>query len=202
MKAIILLATLKKSPTISNTDVLCSLLIEELSKHKVESEVIRLVDFNIPPGLKSNMGKGDDWPKILDKMMDSAIVIFATPVWWGVQSSLMQRVIERMDELNDELLKMGKSDFANKIGGIVITGGEDGAQHIIGNICNFMSWNGFTIPPACSLSYLGEADGKTQAATLAKMKKEDEVLVDNAKVMASNLAFFANLLTENPIPTL
>ena len=37
---------------------------------------------------------------------------------------------ERLDELNDEQLNR-QSDFANKVGGIVITGDEDGAEHII-----------------------------------------------------------------------
>jgi multimeric flavodoxin WrbA len=63
-------------------------------------------------------------------MVASDIIIFATPIWSGIQSSLIQRVIERLDELNDELLETGKSEFANKVGGIVITGDEDGAEHI------------------------------------------------------------------------
>ena len=62
--------------------------------------MIRLVDYDIPAGTKSNMGKGDDWPRILEKILASDIIVFATPIWWGIQSSLMQRVIERLDELS------------------------------------------------------------------------------------------------------
>jgi multimeric flavodoxin WrbA len=200
MKAIFLLATLKKSPEISNTEALCHLLMQELQKNKVEGEIVKLVEHNIPPGLKTNMGPGDDWPQILDKVLASDILIFATPIWWGIQSSLMQRIIERMDELNDELLETGKSEFANKIGGVVITGAEDGAQHIIGNLCNFMSWNGLTIPPACSLSFLGWPTADTLDGRLSEMLKKDKKLADNAKVMAGNLSFLANLLKQNPLP--
>lgn len=39
------------------------------------------------------------------KMLAADIIIFATPVWWGIQSSLIQRIIERLDELNDEQLE-------------------------------------------------------------------------------------------------
>src|SRR3989344_7466875 len=104
MKAIFLLATLKHNDEVSNTEVLSELLAEKLKDHSIESEIVRLIDYNIPPGLKSDMGAGDDWPQILKKVLAADIVIFATPIWWGIASSLMQRIIERMDELNDELL--------------------------------------------------------------------------------------------------
>src|SRR5438552_8060706 len=117
--------------------------------------MIRLVEYDIPAGNKSNMGEGDEWPGILKKILDSDIIIFATPVWWGIQSSLMQRVIERLDELHEELRETGKSRLTNKVGGIVITGEEDGEQHITGNIANFLLSMGVTVPPHCSLSYQG-----------------------------------------------
>ena len=46
----------------------------------------------------------NNWPAILEKILDSDIIIFATPIWWGIQSSLIQRVIERLDELHDEIM--------------------------------------------------------------------------------------------------
>jgi multimeric flavodoxin WrbA len=46
---------------------------------------------------------------IFEKILASDIVFFATPVWWGNQSSLTQRVIERLDETHDEIMKNGKS---------------------------------------------------------------------------------------------
>jgi len=97
-----------------------------LREYNVQSEIVRLADYNIPAGTKSNMGGGDDWPRILKKILAADIIVFATPIWWGNQSSLMQRTIERLDELHTELLETGKSRLSNKIGGIVITGEEDG----------------------------------------------------------------------------
>lgn len=198
LKAVFLLGTLKASPSFSHTDVLCELLAEHLKEHRTKSEIIRLADYRIVPGLKTHIGN-DDWPGIVKKMLEADIIVFATPIWWGIQSSLLQRIIERMDELNDKLLETGKSDFANKIGGIVITGAEDGAQHIIGNLCNFMVWNGFTMPPACSLSWLGDASEDTKKTLLEKFHKNKST-DSMAKIMARNLAFFARLLKDNHIP--
>lgn len=200
LKATILLGTLKKktSTKFSHTEVLCEILRDELAAHGVKSELIRLAQYRIVPGTKSNMGKGDDWPKILKKVLAADIIIFATPIWWGLQSSLIQRIVERMDALNDELLETGKSELANKVGGIVITGAEDGAQHVIGNLCSFMSWNGLTVPPACSLSYLGGYP-KTKNGLL-KFFREQKSTMSMARTMARNMAFYAQLLKNNPLP--
>jgi multimeric flavodoxin WrbA len=62
--------------------------------------------------------------------LDADIVIFATPIWWGGQSSFMQRVIERLDEIHDEIMESGKSRLTNKVAGIIVSGDSDGAQHI------------------------------------------------------------------------
>src|SRR4051812_35058597 len=157
-RAVFLLATLKHKRgggEFSHTDVLAELVAERLGDNAVRSEIVRLSDFNIPAGTKSNMGRGDDWPEILQKILGAEIVVFATPIWWGNQSSLMQRAIERLDELHNELLETGKSRLDNKVGGIVITGEEDGEQHITGNIANFFLNIGLTVPPHCSVSYQG-----------------------------------------------
>lgn len=123
IRAIFLLGTLKKKQVLSHTQALCEVVAEIFkSQEDVASEIVRLRDYDIQPGTKTEIDD-DDFPKILDRMLASDIIIFATPVWWGIQSSLIQRVIERLDELNDKLLETGKSEFANKVGGIVITGG-------------------------------------------------------------------------------
>lgn len=201
LKAIFLLGTLKRKPGFSHTDTLCEFLIEHLAPYKITSEIIRLADHTILPGIETHVGKNDDWPDILQKILAADIIIFATPIWWGIQSSLIQRVIERMDALNDELLETGKSELDNKIGGMVITGAEDGAQHVIGNLANFMVWNGLTLPPACSLSWLGDASGDTKETLKKKFYKETSIKY-MAEVMAHNLAFYAKLLKQHPLPRL
>lgn len=198
IKALFLLGTLKKKQVLSNTSVLCEVVADVLEKQEdVDSEIIRLRDYDIQPGTKTEIDD-DDWPGIVEKMKSADIIIFATPVWWGIQSSLIQRVIERLDELNDEFLASGKSDFANKVGGIVITGAEDGAEHIIGNILNFLSFNGFTIPPAPSVSWLGDSTGATKESLNKKFRKGP--VYSLIRTFARNEAFFARLLKQHPIP--
>ena len=200
LSAIFLLATLKPGRSgqeFSHTATLCEVIVECLRSQGVACEIVRLADYNIKAGTRSNMGKGDEWPGILKKVLDADIVVFATPVWWGIQSSLMQRAIERLDELHDELLETGESRLHNKVGGIVITGGEDGEQHITGNIANFLLAVGVTLPPQCAVTYLGDYERATKKSLAKRFRDENG---DAIETMARNLAFFARLLRESNIP--
>lgn len=202
LRAVFLLATLKHKRgggEFSHTETLSELVVECLWDHDVRSEIIRLADYDIKPGIKLNMGTGDEWPGILKKVLAADIIVFATPIWWGNQSSLMQRAIERLDELHNELRETGKSRLTNKVGGIVITGEEDGEQHITGNISNFMLSIGVTLPPQCAVSYQGGYERATKKS-LAKRFREEKQYANAAETMARNLAFFARLLRENNIP--
>lgn len=173
MKAIILLGTLKKSG-LSNTETLCRFLSRRLERGGIRCEIVKLVDHEILPGTYSDMGAGDEWPAILERLLDSDIVILATPVWWNNQSSLIQRVIERLDELHDRVLAGEASPLEGKVGGVVITGDSDGAQHIIANLCNFFNAVGLLIPPYATLSVLWERQAKSASPTEEELLRKYE----------------------------
>lgn len=161
MKAVILLGTLKKEG-LSNTATLSEFLSERMTARGIENETIKLVDHNILAGNYSDMGPGDDWPEILQKILSANIVIFATPIWWNNHSSEMQKVIERLDELHDEILAGKKSQLDGKVGGILVTGDSDGAEQIIGLIGNFLNAVGMIFPPQSTLTVLWDKQAKGQ----------------------------------------
>src|SRR3989344_1192288 len=96
------------------------------------------------PGISNT---GELAQKVLENIKAADILIFATPIWWGGRSSLMQRIIERLDSLDEDYLKSGRSVLYNKVAGIVITGSEDGALSTMGSIMMVLSWFGFALPP-------------------------------------------------------
>jgi multimeric flavodoxin WrbA len=190
MKAIILNATLKKDG-LSNTQILAEFLAEKLKKHEVDSEIIRLVNYNILAGTYDDMGDGDEWPVVLSKVVAADIIIFATPIWWGNHSSEMQKVIERLDKVHDEILVGQTSRLDGKVGGIVITGDSDGAQHIIGNVANFFNAIGLILPPYASLSVMYEGQAKEVDTPREELwKKYQEEYSATAEKMASQLLKF------------
>jgi hypothetical protein len=71
------------------------------------------------------------------------------------------------------------SGLEGKVGGVVITGDSDGAQNIIGQICNFFNAIGLLIPPFATLSVLWDGHAKSETPTRDKLMKKYEK--DDAK---------------------
>ncbi|NKF33374.1 flavodoxin family protein, partial [Pseudomonas sp. BGM005] len=88
LKAVALNATLKTSDAKdpSSTDRMIGLIDKALSEYDVVTEVLRLADFNIKPGVTSDEGAGDDWPDIRAKLLNADILLLATPIWLGQPS--------------------------------------------------------------------------------------------------------------------
>jgi len=191
MKATILLGTLKRSG-LSNTQTLCEFLSGRMERKGIRCKTIKLVDHAILPGTCSDMGEGDAWPGILKDVLDADIVIFATPIWWGGQSSEIQRVIERLDEIHDGILADKPSPFEGKAGGIVITGDSDGAEHVIGNIGNFFNAIGLLIPPYATFSVLWDDQAKDKDTPKEQLlKKYESDYADTADKMIQQLLKYA-----------
>src|SRR5258708_4581107 len=150
LKVLVLNASLKHGPASSNTGEVVDMVLGHMREHAtIVATTVRLADKNIPVGLGFKESNDDEWPGIVDELKAADVVIFATPVWWGGRSSLMQRIIERMDALDEEYLHNGRSALLNKIAGIVITGSEDGAQATLGSIMEVLTFMNFTLPPEC-----------------------------------------------------
>ena len=185
MKAIILLATLKKEG-LSNTQTLSDFFCTFLKAKNIDFEIIKLVDHNILPGTYTNMGNNDAWPSILEKILDAEIIIFATPIWWGSHSSEMQKVVERLDNLHDEILAGKKSKLDGKTGGIIITGDSDGGEQIIGIISNFFNAIGILLPPYSTLTVLAKEQEKGAKTTYEElMKKYEQEYAKAAETMVN-----------------
>ncbi|KRD10371.1 flavodoxin [Flavobacterium sp. Root901] len=187
-KAVILLATLK-SKNFSNTEVLVDFFGDFLSKQKIQFEVIKLVDHKILPGSYTHLDVEDDWPAIYEKILDADILLFATPIWWNNHSSELQRCIERLDEVFD-IINSGKdSPLDGKLGGVIVTGDSDGVEHVTGNIANFFSCVGVTVPAYTSLGVIWEGHSKDSKKTKSQLKQYyAKNYTKDAQAMAESLA--------------
>ncbi len=199
LKALILNCTLKRSPRISNTQALIDKAVALFKEHDIEVETIRVVDHYIPFGISSQEDGKDEWPVILNKIKSSDILIIGSPIWFGVRSSIAQLVLERLDGTYEEAdPKTGQFPLYGKVGGVIITGNEDGAHNVAANTLFNLSHLGCTIPPNVDTYWLGPA-GPGPSYIEAGGNRH---LYTNKTVrfMVNNLAFFAKILKENPIP--
>ena len=97
LSAVALNCTLKASPTKSSCELLLSHVLSNLADHDVEGEILRVVDFDVHPGVSSDEGNGDQWPELRRRILDADILILGTPIWMGHPASVCQRVLERCD---------------------------------------------------------------------------------------------------------
>jgi multimeric flavodoxin WrbA len=199
LKALMLNCTLKRSPEVSNTQALLDRVAEILHGLDCETETVRVVDYHVPFGIESDLGDGDEWPQILDKILAADILIIGTSIWFGVRSSVCQMVIERLDGTYNSTNEVGQYPLYNTVGGVVVTGNEDGAHDAAGNTLFNLVHLGCTIPPNADCYWVGDsgpgpsfvdADGWNQSAYTRK----------TAGWMAHNLVHMARILRDRPIP--
>lgn len=197
MKALILNCTLKASPAQSSTEALARVVMAELEKGGAETEIVRLVDLNIKPGVRTDEGEGDDWPSVHEKLMAANILIMATPTWMGQMSSVCMRALERMDALFEETDDSGRPVAFGKVAGIVITGNEDGAHNIVATVCQGLIDMGFTIPgQSWTYWHLGPGPGPDYTETDQGHDYSDRV----GRNAARNLLALAKVLKPETYP--
>ncbi len=190
-------ASLKHEPTLSNTGELAALVLDEMrALAPISASVVRLSDATLPVGLGFREAAEDDWPDLVTTIKAADIVLFCTPIWWGGRSSLMQRLIERLDALDEEYSATGRSAIKGKVAGIVITGSEDGALSVLGSIMMVMTWMGFTLPPECAAYWVGEVGQPTSQDRDKRLR--NMATMHMAKGLAQNLVYYARLLKEHP----
>jgi multimeric flavodoxin WrbA len=162
LRAVVFNGTLKRSPTTSNTEGLAGIAIALMRRLGVTVDVVRTVDHNIPPGVQPDMREHgwerDDFPDIYRKLVVPAdILILATPIWLGDQSSQTRLIIERLYGYSGELNSAGQWAYYGKVGGAIITGNEDGGKHCAAQLLYTLQHIGCVVPPQADTYWNGEA---------------------------------------------
>ena len=198
LNALFLNCTLKKSPEESNTEALIEMVKGHFDELGVTSEVLRPVDYDIPFGVVSDMGEGDQWPEILAKVKECDILVMAMSIWFGVRSSVAQMVIERLDGTYEETNEAGQYPMYNKVGGVVVTGNEDGAHACAETTLFNLTHLGFAIPPNADTYWVGDAG--PGASFIEAMGHKHSYTQKTSTWMAHNVVHLARILKEHPIP--
>jgi multimeric flavodoxin WrbA len=197
VKALILNCSLKPSPEPSNTAALATVVADALRENDVEVDEIRLVDHQIKPGVETDMGEGDEWPAIHDQVLAAEILIVATPTWIARPSSIAQRMLERMDAMIAETDDEERPVAYNRVAGVVVTGNEDGAHHVISEVAGALGDIGFTVPgQAWTYWNKGPGPGEDYSET----EEGHEWSATTGKAAAANLFAVATATAERPIP--
>ncbi|BDB42337.1 hypothetical protein Mkiyose1665_48590 [Mycobacterium kiyosense] len=128
LRAVGLVCSLKPSPARSSSTLIAEHVAAELQKAGAETELLRCVDYNILPGVEADMGPGDEWPEVREKLLEAEVVLLSTPVWLGHPASVTQRVLERLDAELSNKDDHGTPAMVGKVAIVSVVGNEDGAH--------------------------------------------------------------------------
>ena len=162
LRAVYLNGTLKPSPALSHTDALIDVSAHVLRGVGVRVDVVRTVDHVVAPGVQQDMREHgferDDWPDLFERLVAPAdIVVLATPTWLGDQSSQTRLAVERLYAYSGVVNDHGQWAYYGKVGGVIVTGNEDGGKHCAAQLLYALSHIGLTIPPQSDAYWNGEA---------------------------------------------
>lgn len=198
LKAIAFNGTLKSSGgDPSSTDRLLALIADGLKKHGIDTDVIRLADHNILPGVTSDEGEGDAWPAIREKLLAADILIVGTPIWMGQTSSVTKRALERMDAFLSETDDQGRMVSYGRVAAVAVVGNEDGAHNVSADVYQALNDVGFTIPANAVAYWVGEAMGSTNFVDLKAVPDAVTTMVD---MLVRNTVHLAGLLKASQYP--
>ncbi len=192
LTAVALVCTLKPSPEPSSSALMASQILAELETHGVAGHAVRVVDFDVKPGVEKDMGGDDEWPHIREQILAADIVVVVSPTWMGQITSVGQRVLERLDaELSED------RTLFNKVAVVGVVGNEDGAHHITSQLFQALNDVGFTIPAQGGTYWNGEAMHKVDYLAL---KSVPEAVASATKALAASAAHLAGSLAASKYP--
>ena len=150
------------NPRFSGSDHLLDVTIAAAKAAGAETRLIRLsaLKFRTCEGYYSKSARACTWPCSITQMdasdeMDQVyealvhwadVVIVASPIRWGVGSSLYFRMAERLNCVQNQITTHNRVLIRNKVAGFIIVGGQDNVQGVAGQMLGFFSELGFTFP--------------------------------------------------------
>jgi multimeric flavodoxin WrbA len=198
LRAVFLNCTLKRSPEPSHTQALMDNAIAIMLAHGVHVETVRVADHEIPPGVQEDMTEHgwerDDWPEIERMVLDADVLVLGTPIWLGEKSSVCTRVIERLYGYSGRLNDAGQWAYYGRVGGVMVTGNEDGVKHVAMNVLYSLQHLGYVIPPQADCGWIGEAGPGPSYADPGSGGPENEFTRRNTTFMTWNLLHLARML--------
>lgn len=197
MRATAVVCTLTPSPSSSSSELLAEQTLAALSEHGVETSLFRAVDHNIAPGVKIDMGKGDEWPKLRESVLNSEILLIATPIWLGHLSSVGQRVLERLNADMFEKDDEGRPVMSGKVAIAAVVGNEDGAHHVSAELFQGLNDVGFSIPSNGVTYWVGEA---MQGTDFQDLDETPKPTAEATQTLARNAVHLARILEQTPYP--
>ncbi len=129
----------------------------------------------------------DEMNIIYDALEWADIVLWGTSVRWGSHSALMQKIIERMNTLENRQVAYGeKNPLDGKRCGVVVTGQHYETQQVSDHLITQFGWFGLDVDPSYTFTWqksqdihLEQEDDNNEPLKAYLKSKEGKKQVDN-----------------------
>lgn len=197
LNAVALVCSLKASPAPSSSELMAEHVCQQLRSHGVKTDTLRCADYSIAPGVEVDMGDGDEWPKIRERVLAADILLLSTPVWLGHPSSVAQRVLERLDADLSTTDDEDRPIMYGKVAIVSVVGNEDGAHKVFADCAQALNDVGFSFAGQANTYWNGEA---MQSKNYDDLDEVPEPVAKTTATAARNAAHLAGLLKTKQFP--
>ena len=190
LNVLAIVCTLKRSPEPSSADRMAQLMLAEFPG--ATTDVVRVVDAAVAPGLLNDMGDGDGWPAVRARIDAADVLVLTGPIWNGQPASAFLQVPERLNAVLSEKDDQQRTPLFGKVAVLGVVGNEDGARHVQSIMMAALSELGLSFPAVPLAYHLGD-----DLVDQDEVEDADLTLVQRA---CSNAAHLATVLRDQPYP--
>ena len=151
-------------PRYSTSDALLEVALDHArGKLGAETRLLKLNDlqFRACEGYYSKSARACTWPCSITQMdkkdeMEQVyeavvfwadVILISTPIRWGQPSALYQKMVERMNCVQNQITIKNRVLIRDKVAAFIITGGQDNVQAVAGQMLMFFAEIGCRFPP-------------------------------------------------------
>lgn len=199
----------KQFPRYSTSDHLLNTALEYAEGMGCETKLFRLNEMNIRncEGYYSQSAKACTFPCTItqidptdemEKIYEAFVhwgdaFIISTPIRWGAPSSLYFKMVERMNSIQNQETIAGKHLLKNKVVGLIVTGGQDNVQGVVGSMLSFFAELGCQFP---QFPFVAHSRGWTaeDMENNISFVKNDKALHGGSKALVERIYEMADLM--------
>ncbi|MCW2777273.1 MAG: NADPH-dependent oxidoreductase [Frankiales bacterium] len=190
LNVLALVCTLKRSPEPSSADRLARLMLQQFEG--ATTDVVRIVDEDVRPGLLDDLGDGDGWPAVRAKIDAADVLVVAGPIWNGQPASPFLQIPERLNAVLSQKDDAQRTPLFGKVAVVGVVGNEDGARHVQSIVMAALSELGMTFPAVPLAYHLGD--------DLVDQDEVEDADLELLTRVCSNAAHLARVLKASPYP--
>ena len=199
----------KAFPRYSTSEDLLQTALNYAKEKGCETKIYKLNEMNIRAceGYYSKSAKACTFPCTIttidptdemEKIYEALIhwgdaFIISTSIRWGSASSLYFKMVERLNSIQNQETIAGKHLLKNKVVGLIITGGQDNVQGVVGNMLGFFAELGCQFPQFPFIAHSRGWNAEDMENNV-KYVQESKLLHDGAKALVDRIYEMAHLM--------